>query len=94
MPNDYLFLENKISVENIGEHDGDNRFMMEPLQNQLRWWQGEHPDCTMIGVCYEDEHPIYHGFYPVVYEDQDGNRFWTHWDISSIKEYIETGLIK
>ncbi len=91
--NDYSFLDCKISKENIGEHDADNRFMMESIPKQLNAWKEDHPGCIMIGVCYEDEHPNYKGFFPFVYEDQSGNRFWTHWDLSSIEDYMEAGLL-
>ena len=93
LPKDYLFLENKISVDSIGEHDADNRFMIEDCVHQMDAWKEDHPGCTMIGVFYADEHPNCRGFYPFVYEDENGDRFWTHWDLLTIQEYIENGLL-
>ena len=33
---EWSFRENRIARENIGEHDADNRFLMEPVHWQLR----------------------------------------------------------
>ena len=93
MNKDYLFIENHISKENIGEHDADNFFLCEEVKNQVKAWQERHEGCTLIGVCYEEPHPRYHGFYAVVYEDENGNRFWTHWNIDEVKEYMKAGLL-
>lgn len=91
---DYSFLENRISKENIGEHDEDNRFLMERFNSQIERYLEDRPGCTLIGVCYEEPHPSYKGYYPIVYEDENGNRFWTHWCIDTAKEYKEVGLLK
>lgn len=85
---EWLFRENKIARENIGEHDADNRFLMETPHRQLRVWKREREDCTPIGICYDKEEENY-GCYPMVFEDKDGNRFYTHFDIKTIEEYIE-----
>lgn len=84
----YYFINNKIAYENIGEHDADNRFILQTLYNQMSTWQAEHPGCTPIGVCY-DEREEKNGFRPMVYEDEHGDRFYTHIDIASIEEYIK-----
>lgn len=85
---EFYFIDGKIAFENIGEHDADNRFLLEDIHQQMRKWRDEHPDCTPIGVCY-DERVEKCGFRPMVYEDKNGNRFYTHIDIPTIKEYIE-----
>lgn len=85
---EWLFRENKIARENIGEHDADNRFLMEPVYWQLRTWKSSHEDCIPIGICYDEEEENY-GCYPMVFEDKDGNRFYTHVNIKTIEEYIE-----
>jgi len=36
---DYSFTECHIAKENIGEHDGDNRFLMESFDKQIEKWQ-------------------------------------------------------
>lgn len=91
---DYSFIDCRISVENIGEHDGDNRFIMEDMPNQIPRWYEDHEGCTIVGICYEDPHPYYKGFYPMVYEDQNGDRFYTHWNVDEFKECVELGIIK
>lgn len=91
---EYAFINCRIAKENIGEHDADNRFLMEGVENQIRRWKETHEGCTLIGICYEDPHPCYRGYYPMVYEDETGSRFWTHWDVDTFCEYVEAGLIK
>ena len=85
---DWDFRHNKISRYNLGTHDADNRFMMYDIHKQLDAWKEEHPGCTPIGICYDEEEEHY-GCYPMVFEDQDGNRFYTHVDIKTVEEYIE-----
>lgn len=29
----------------------------------------------------------------MVFEDKDGNRYWTHWDVATFKEAVEAGII-
>ena len=89
LKDDFYFIDNRISIENEGEHDGDNRFLCEGIENMMNVFYETHPGCTPIGICYEDEHSIYRGFFPMVFEDEDGNRFYDHIDILSIKEYLE-----
>lgn len=89
----YEFIECHVAKDNIGEHDGDNRFLLESIEKQLESWQKDHEDCIPIGICYEDEHPRFKGFYPMVFEDKDGNRYWTHWDVTTFKEAVEAGII-
>ena len=90
---DYSFTECHIAKENIGEHDGDNRFLMVSFDKQIEKWHEDHQGCTLIGICYEDPHPFYDGYFPMVYEDEDGNRFWTHWCVKTLEEYKEAGLL-
>lgn len=84
---DFYFIDNRIASENIGEHDGDNRFLLESVPDMMKSWKKEHEDCTPIGVCYDDSTKKY-DYYPMVYEDQNGNRFYTHIPVDTIKEYI------
>lgn len=35
----YEFIECHIAKDNIGEHDGDNRFLLESIEKQLESWQ-------------------------------------------------------
>lgn len=84
---DFYFIDNRIASENIGEHDGDNRFLLESVQDMMKSWNKEHEGCTPIGVCYDDSTKKY-DCYPMVYEDQNGNRFYTHIPVDTIKEYI------
>ena len=85
---EWSFRKNKIAKENIGEHDADNRFLLEDTYRQLRRWKSTHEGCVPVGVCYDQETENY-GCYPLVYEDENGNRFYTHCDIKSVEEYIE-----
>lgn len=84
---DFYFIDNRIASENIGDHDGDNRFLLESVRDMMSSWKKEHEDCTPIGVCYDYSTKKYN-CYPMVYEDQNGNRFYTHIPIDTIKEYI------
>lgn len=89
LKDDFYFIDNKIARENIGEHDGDNRFLAEGINELMPKFYETHPGCTPIGICYEDEHPSFRGFFPMVFEDENGNRFYDHIDIETIKEYLE-----
>ena len=89
----YEFIECHVAKDNIGEHDGDNRFLLESIEKRFESWQKDHEGCTPIGICYEDEHPRFKGFYPMVFEDKAGNRYWTHWDVATFKEAVEAGII-
>lgn len=88
---EWAFRKNSIARENIGEHDADNRFMGYGIHRQLTEWQEDHPGCTPIGICYDKAEEKY-GCFPMVYEDQDGNRFYTHCDIKTVEEYIGLDL--
>lgn len=87
---DYDFFNCRISKENIGEHDYDNRFLIDNIDDQLETWKEQHEGCTPIGICYELP-SRYHGYYPMVYEDENGNRYWTHWNVDITKEYLDEG---
>ena len=73
---DYSFINCHIAKENIGEHDGDNRFLMADIGHQIEAWQEDHEGCTIIGI-----------------EDENGNRFWTHWNPGYLNEHVEAGLV-
>lgn len=90
---DYNFIECHIAKSNIGEHDSDNRFLLEGIDKQIDSWQEEHPGCTLVGVCYEYPHPSCKGYYPIVYEDENGNRFWTHWCVDNYKEFCAVNRV-
>ena len=90
---DYSFIDCHIAKENIGTHDFDNRFVAEPMARQIEYWQEEHPGCTIIGMCYDEETKKYGGYYPMVYEDENGFRYYTHWDVKTYLEYKEEGLL-
>lgn len=92
LKDDFYFIDNNIAKENIGEHDGDNRFIAEGIKSLMPKFYETHPGCTPVGVCYEDEHLRFKGFFPMVFEDENGNRFYDHIDIETIKEYLESGL--
>lgn len=63
LKDDFYFIDNKIAKENIGEHDGDNRFLAEGIKDLMPKFYETHPGCTPIGICYEDEHPRFKGFF-------------------------------
>lgn len=84
---EWSFRENRIAPENIGEHDGNNRFLLEDYSRQLTHWKNDHEGCTPIGICYDESEENY-GCYPLVYEDENGDRFYTHCDIKGIEEAI------
>ena len=88
LKDEWSFRENRIDPQNLGEHDGDNRFFMETVPNHLKAWREEHPGCTPIGICYDESEKSY-GCYPMVFEDENGNRFYTHVDIKAVEECIE-----
>lgn len=91
---DYTFVDCHISKDNIGEHDFDNSFCAENMEHQIEKFYETHEGCTIVGICYEDPHPYYKGYYPLVFEDENGNRFYTHWNVGTFKEYVSDGLIK
>jgi len=86
---EWSFRTNRIARENIGTHDADNRFLSKDIQIQLSTWRGTHQGCTPIGICYDESEENY-GCYPMVYEDESGNRFYTHCDIKSVEDYIKS----
>ena len=92
LKDDFYFIDNNIAKENIGEHDGDNRFIAEGIKGLMLKFYETHPGCIPLGICYEDEQPRFKGFFPMVFEDENGNRFYDHIDIETIKEYLESGL--
>lgn len=88
----YEFLNNSLSKEYVqwNNHDGDNRFLLEDPLHHVDAWQREHEGCTLIGVCYEENDYTDNAyFHPVIYEDENGNRYWTHFDIETLKEYLD-----
>ena len=85
---EWSFRENRIARENIGEHDADNRFLLDDIHRHLTHWKNTHEGCTPIGICYDEEEENY-GCYPMVFEDENGNRFYTHCDIKAVNDQIE-----
>lgn len=88
LKDEWYFINNRINIENIGEHDGDNRFMLEDTPNQLKAWKENHEGCTPIGICYDKNIEKY-GCFPMVFEDENGNRAYVHVDIKSVEDYIK-----
>ena len=91
---DYSFVENRIAIENIGKHDPNNIWINEDFPKQIQAWKELNPNCTIIGICYDDSIAKYNERYrPMVYEDENGDRFYTHWDVETYKEYRDYGLL-
>lgn len=88
LKDDFYFIDNNIAKENIGEHDGDNRFIAEGIKGLMPKFYETHPGCIPLGICYEDEHPRFKGFFPMVFEDENGNRFYDHIDIETLKAML------
>jgi len=82
-------LDSHINISNIGEHDADNRFIVGDVEKWMSKWQEDHEGCVIIGICYDESIKKYETYYPMVYEDENGNRFYTHIDVEFLKEYIE-----
>ena len=79
-----------IAAGNIGEHDADNSFMSAPLEKQLDEWQQDHEGCVPIGICYDKSVGRYDGEYqPMVFEDDKGDRYYTHIDFQSRTDYFD-----
>jgi hypothetical protein len=90
---DYSFVDCHIAKENIGEHEPYNGWINAPMPKQIEEWQRCFPDCTPIGICYDDSEAKYDRYRPMVFEDADGHRFYTHWDVTTYEEYKEAGLL-
>lgn len=73
----YDFLKNEIRIENIGEPDKDNSFLLAkggPAE-EFEAFLESHPDCTPIGVCHEAI--TARGFFAMVFEE-DFERYYVH----------------
>lgn len=79
---DFVFLEERIDVSNIGEAEKFNRFLFgDTIEEQFRLLKKDFPDYTPIGVCFDESVTKLIGTYayrPMVMEDNDGNRIWIH----------------
>jgi len=79
---DYSFLDKHVDSANLGQHDNDNSFLFKDcLLDQFAAWESTHPGCIPIGICPEAKHHsddrIYE-FIAMVYEDENGNRYYVH----------------
>ena len=73
-----------------GDYLKKGYFLLEDILHHVDAWQREHEGCTLIGVCYEEnDYTDNDYFHPVIYEDENGNRYWTHFDIETLKEYLD-----
>lgn len=79
---DFVFLESRIDVLNIGEAEKFNRFLIgDTAEEQFRLLKSDFPDYTPIGVCFDESVTKMIGTYayrPMVMEDNSGNRIWIH----------------
>ena len=82
-------LENRIAADFIGEHDPNNRFLAEDTRNWMKEWKFDHEGCTPIGICYDPCVAKYGCYHPMVYEDENGDRFYTHVGTVTLEEIIE-----
>ena len=75
---DFSFMDKHVDLLNIGQHDYDKGFVLgEFMCWQFPTWQRNHPGCTPIGICKESTN-CEGLFFAMVYEDKDGNRYYTH----------------
>jgi len=79
---DFVFLEQRIDVLNIGEAEKFNRFLIgDTIEEQFWLLKKDFPDYIPIGVCFDESVTKMIGTYayrPMVMEDNDGNRIWIH----------------
>lgn len=90
------FLDIRISVENIGHREMYNHFLMgDGAVRQLDMLLDDYEGYIPIGVCIDENYLKEYGgkYYPVVLENNDGDRIWIHCPYSSWKERIKLGLI-
>lgn len=90
------FLDIRISAENIGHREMYNHFLMgDTAIQQLDMLIDDFEGYIPIGVCVDDDYLQEYGgkYYPVVLENNDGDRIWIHCPYSSWKELIKLGLI-
>lgn len=94
--NRFDFLDIRISAENIGHREMNNRFLMRdtPIQ-QLDMLLYDYEDYIPVGVCIDEDYLKEYGdkYYPVVLENNDGDRIWIHCPYSSWKKSKELELI-
>lgn len=79
---DYSFLFHHVDIDNCGEHDMYNAFLFadDGLVGEYAAWQNANPGCVPVGICPENVHDAGVGFvyYAMVYEDEEGRRFFVH----------------
>ena len=75
---DFSFLDKHVDIYNLGQHDLDNSFIFTDfIVWQFPVWQAHHEGCVPIGICEESTDG--NGAYiAMVFEDEDGNRYYTH----------------
>ena len=85
--NDFSFLNKHVDIYNLVQHDMDNSFIFQDfIVWQFPAWQARHENCTPIGICEESTNGYYGEFIAMVFEDEDGNRYYTHVPASWIDE--------
>ena len=83
---DFSFLDKHVDIYNLGQHDMDNSFIFTDfIVWQLPAWQARHEGCTPIGICKESTNGG-GAYIAMVFEDEDGNRYYTHVPASWIDE--------
>lgn len=91
------FLDIRISAENIGHREKYNHFLMgDGAVRQLDMLIDDYEGYIPIGVCIDENYLKDYGgykYYPVVLENNDGDRIWIHCPYSGWKELVELGLI-
>lgn len=90
------FLDIRIDKNNIGTHEKDNRFLMAPtLMLELDWLADDYEGYTPIGVCLDESVKYdYEGsgsnlYYPMIMENNNGDRIWIHIPYEGWKELLE-----
>ena len=76
---DFSFLNKHVDINNLGQHDLDNSFLYTDfIVWQFPAWQGQHEGCTPIGICEESTNGVAGEFIAMVFENENGNRYFTH----------------
>jgi hypothetical protein len=83
---DYSFMKCRIALENIGEKEADNSFLLEntvdkQLEALKKTYEAYYDKITIIGWCLEKnakETVCELDYYPLVFEDEYGDRHWIH----------------
>lgn len=90
---DLSFLGRHVDLYNCGQHDLDNSYMFEcdlnsTLEQEVEAFMRRHEDCVPVGICEENRD---WSTVALVFEDQDGNRYFTHVPEYWLREYEVLG---